>query len=186
MRKLEKKMEQWLDAKLASNGLAQKAIEMKDARTLFRLAAESCVGIKETSNNAGPMVELLQETIDGADREPWCMSFVQTCLAYAEKKTGIKSPIVAGEHCMTVWNESPKSSRVKKFPASGAIIIWKHGNGPAGHTGVMLEFVINKKMSTCEGNTSDSSMREGDAVALKSRSTVATGSMKVVGFLKPF
>ncbi len=185
MRKLEKKMEQFIDAKLAGNGLAQKAIEMKDARTVFRLAAESCVGIKETSNNAGPMVELLQETIDGADREPWCMSLQMTCLAYAEKKTGIKSPIVASEHCLTVWNDSPKNCRVKKIPAPGAITIWRHGNTSSGHTGCVIEW-MGAKFRSVEGNTSDSNMREGDCVALKIRSTIGTGSMKIVGWLKPF
>lgn len=185
MRNIEKDMVKWLDAKLASNGLAQKAIEEKDARTLFRLAAESCVGIKESSNNGGPMVELLQETIGGADREPWCMSFVQTCLAYAEKKTGIKSPIFESEHCMTTWNETPKKMRVKNIPAMGAIVIWRHGSTQSGHTGLVLEW-LGTKFNSVEGNTSDSSMREGDAVALKQRSAKATGSMKVVGFLKPF
>lgn len=116
MRQIEKKMVDWLDTKLIGNGLAQRAISDKDARLLFRLAAEACVGIKESGgNNKGPMVELIQETIDGADREPWCMSFVQTCLAYAEKKTGIKSPIAAGEHCLSVWTSTPKSARVKKI-----------------------------------------------------------------------
>jgi hypothetical protein len=185
MRNIEKKLVEWLDVKLSLNGYAQKAIENKDARTLFRLAAESCVGIKESSNNSGTMVELFQETIGSANKEAWCMAFIQSCLAYAERKTGVKSPIAATEHCMTCWNESPKSCRVKKIPAPGAIIIWRHGAGPAGHTGVMLEY-MNTKMATCEGNTSDSNMREGDCVALKTRSTTATGKMRVIGYLKPF
>lgn len=184
MRNIEKKMIEFLDAKLASNGLAQEAIANKDARTVFRLAAESCVGIKETSHNGGAMVELIQETVGGADKEPWCMSFVQTCLAYAEKKTGVKSPIVAGEHCLTVWRESPKNMRVKIAPLPGAIIIWQHGKSEAGHTGLVLEYGT-RSMSTVEGNTG-SDMREGDGVYLKSRSKTANGKMKVVGFLKPF
>ncbi len=186
MRVLEKKMEQWLDAKLANNGLAQAAIKSKDARTVFRLAAESCVGItEEGGNNKGPMVSLIQDTVGSPDHVAWCMSFVQTCLAYAEKKTGIKSPIVASEHCLTTWADSPKKQRVKAVPAPGAIIIWQHGNTQAGHTGVMLEW-MGSKMSTVEGNTGGASMRDGDGVYFKSRGTKGTGNLKVVGFLKPF
>ena len=185
-RVLEKKMEQWIDAKLAGNGLAQAAIKSKDARTVFRCAAESCVGIhEEGSNNSGPMVSLIQDTVDGPDHVAWCMSFVQTALAYAEKKTGIKSPVAVSEHCMTTWNETPKKQRVKAVPAAGAIIIWRHGSSDAGHTGLMLEW-NDSKMNTIEGNTSDSNMREGDGVYFKTRSSTATGSMRVVGFLKPF
>jgi hypothetical protein len=184
MRNIEKKMVEFLDSKLASNGLAQEAIANKDARTLFRLAAESCVGIKETTHNAGPMVQLIQQTVGEAEKEPWCMSFIMTCLAYAETKTGIKSPIYSSEHCLTVWAKSPKTSRVKKIPATGAIIIWQHGTSQAGHTGVMLEWK-NKTMDTVEGNTG-SDMREGDGVYFKTRSSTASGKMKVVGYLKPF
>lgn len=185
MRNIEKKLVDWIDKKLAGNGLAQKAIEDKDARTLFRLAAESCVGIRETSHNAGPMVELIQETVGGADKEPWCMSFVQSCLAYAEKKTGIKSPIFESEHCLTVWAKTPKKMRVKEVPLPGAIIIWQHGSSQAGHTGVMLEW--NKtKFNSVEGNTGDENMREGDGVYYRIRNAKANGRMKVVGFLKPF
>jgi len=184
MRSIEKKMVEFLDSKLASNGLAGAAIKAKDARTVFRLAAEACVGIKETSHNAGAMVELIQETVGSAVKEPWCASFVQTCLAYAEKKTGIKSPIYPSEHCLTMWRNSPKSSRVKIAPLPGAIIIWQHGSSEAGHTGLVLEYG-SRSMSTVEGNTG-SDMREGDGVYFKTRSKTANGRMKVVGFLKPF
>jgi hypothetical protein len=185
MREIEKDMVRWLDEKLVENGLAQLAIKNKDARTLFRLAAECCVGIKESSHNAGPMVELIQKTVGGADKEPWCMGFVQTCLAYAEKKTGIKSPVAVSEHCLTVWNNTPKNMRVKNIPAPGAIIIWRHGTTQAGHTGLVLGWQ-SSKMDTVEGNTGSGNMREGDGVYFKNRSTTANGKMKVVGFLKPF
>ena len=184
-RSIENKMVLWLDNKLANNGLAQNAIKNKDARTLFRLAAECCVGIKETSNNSGPMVELIQETIGSAVKESWCMSFIMTCLAYAEVKTGIKSSVFPSELCTEVWNKTPKFLRVKKIPAPGAITVWQRGSTIYGHTGVMLEWQDNKFIS-CEGNTSDLSVSNGDCVAVKSRSSKATGALKVLGWLKPF
>ena len=47
-----------------------------------RLAAEACVGIREQGgNNKGPLVELMQKTVDGkAQAEAWCMAFVQSML----------------------------------------------------------------------------------------------------------
>lgn len=192
MRKLEPKMAAWLDLKLASNGLAQDAIKTKDARTLFVCAAEACVGIREVGgNNEGPMVELIQETVGSADREPWCMSFVQTCLAYAELKTGVKSPIPAGEHCMSIWSSTPSTNRVIFSPKRGAIVIWKHGAGPSGHTGIFLER-DNTNFYAIEGNTEaglnpDGSIeREGGGVYKTKRNMVRNGNMSVVGFLKPF
>jgi hypothetical protein len=175
----------WIDAKLASNGLAQRAILDKDARTLFRLAAEACVGIKEEGgNNKGPLVSLFQDTVGGPDPWAWCMSAIQTWLAYAEVKTGKKSPVFASESCSETWLKTPKSSRVEISPAPGAITIWRKPDG-SGHTGVMLEWMGNKFRS-CEGNTSDANMRDGDCVALKVRSAKGTGNLKVIGFLKPF
>lgn len=185
MRKIEKKLELWLDEKLKTNGLAQTAIKNKDARTVFRLAAESCVGIKETSPNGGVFVELFQETIGSAVKESWCMSFSQSCLAYAEKKTGIKSAVYPSELCTEVWSKTPKSSRVKKIPAAGAITIWQRGNTIYGHTGICLEY-YGKTFLSLEGNTSDSNMSNGDCVAIKTRSSTATGSLKVLGWIKPF
>jgi hypothetical protein len=194
MRNIEPAMINFLDKKLALNGLAQEAIKTKDARTLFVLAAEACVGIREEGgNNRGPMVKLIQETVGSADGEAWCLSFVMTCLAYAEVKTGVKSPLPATEHCMTLWNSAPKSSRVKIFPARGAIIIWKHGKGPSGHTGVFLSAPEGQKvMNTVEGNTESglskdgSVVREGGGIYATTRSMVKNGTMVVQGFLKPF
>lgn len=192
MRKIEKKMIDFLEAKLASNGYYHEAVKNKNARLIFILAAQACVGIREIGgNNKGPIVELIQETIGGADKEPWCMSFVQTCLAFAEYKTGIASKVAPGELCSAVWNQTPKSMRVKKIPAAGAIAIWVYPPGTKGHTGVVIEY-IGPKMATVEGNTEKGLNtkgqieREGGGVYAPERSTKSTPKMKLLGFLKPF
>ncbi len=184
-------MVEFLDRKLNENGLAQQSIKDKEARTVFRLALEACVGIRETSNNAGPMVELIQETLGGADKEPWCASLIQTGLAYAELKTGIKSLVFPSEHCMTIWNETPSSMRVKRIPAIGAICIWRHGTSSSGHTGCTISDVNGTMVYLVEGNTesglySGEVVREGGGVYLTYRSITGTGNMRVIGFLKPF
>lgn len=191
MRNLEKSMLEWLDEKLCDHGAAQEAIKRKDARSVFIYAAEVCVGIREQGgNNSGPLVELIQETIGGANREAWCMAFVQTCLAYAEIKTGVKSPIAASEHCLTVWAQTPETQRVRIRPLPGAIVIWRHGKSQNGHTGVVTEW-LTKEFEAVEGNTESGLVggvveRDGGGVYLTKRNAKGNGDMRVVGFLKPF
>jgi hypothetical protein len=187
-------MIKYLDEKLAKNGAAQKAIADKDARSVMAYALEALVGVREaTGRNDGPLVDLIQDTIGDSGIEPWCMSFIQTGIGYAEIKTGITSPVFASEHCMTVWNKTPKKQRVKIAPLKGAICIWVKGKGPSGHTGMVIEFGHRKgRMRLVEGNTNsglnkDGSIeREGGGVYMTERSTSRDGSMRVVGFLKPF
>lgn len=193
MRHIQQKMIDYLDEKLRTNGLAHDAILRGDARTLFLQACCACVGIREaTGNNDGPMVELLQKTIGSASQEAWCMSFMQTCIAYAEVKAGAKSPLVASEHCLTVWSETPVEQRVKIYPLPGAVVIWRHGNTSNGHTGCVLGTDGNTFQGV-EGNTNAGSddpsgavVREGGGVYFTHRSLGGAGEMKVVGFLKPF
>jgi CHAP domain len=190
-RKIEPSMVKYFDAKLASNGLAQLAIREKDARSLFALAAEACVGIREEGgNNEGPLVDLFQETIGSEGVEPWCMSFVQTCLAYAELRTSKVSPVYATEHCMTCWRETPAIQRTKVSPRRGAIVIWKKGSSDSGHTGIIIE-PLSAHYIMVEGNTEaglseGKIVRDGGGVYRTKRPKSQVGSMKIVGCLKPF
>lgn len=192
MRNIEPQMVTYLDQKLASNGLAQQAIKEKDARLLFRLAAEACVGIQEaTGQNDGKMVELIQKTIGDAVGEPWCMAFVQTCIAYAEVKTGVKSPIIPSEHCQTVYNKTPRAQRVKLVPLPGALMIFADVGKSSGHVEVVLGSDGNT-VHCVGGNTSGSKSpdapvnREGNGVFYTVRSAKGTKSRRIMGYLKPF
>lgn len=190
-RKLEPKLIQYIDNRLSGNALAAKAIIEKDARLIMRLAAQACVGIREVGNNRGPLVSLIQDTVGGPDPVAWCMSYVMSCIAYAELRTGKKSPIIATEHCMTCWNDSPKEMRVKRIPLGGAIIIWRHGSGPSGHTGI-VDSCDGETFWAYEGNTGGGTdpngkiIREGDGVYYTHRPFGDMGDMKLIGFLKPF
>jgi hypothetical protein len=195
MRSIEPKMVKYLDEKLAGNGLAQKAIKDKDARALMLMAAQACVGIREQGgNNKGPMVQLIQETIGSAVAEAWCMAFVQTCVAYAEVKTGKKSPLYPSEHCMSVWLKTPKSARVKVKPLRGAIAIWNYPPGQSGHTGILDAYddARKGKMNLIEGNTEKGLSkkglieRDGGGVYYTERANVGSPKMKLIGYLKPF
>jgi len=187
-REINKVMVEYLDFHLEINGNAKDAIEKRDARRLFLYAAQACVGVREAKeNNTGPVVELMQETIGRAERESWCMAFVQTCLAYVEQKMGVKSPIFASEHCLTVWNETPQVQRVRIRPLAGAIVIWQHGNTQNGHTGIVSEW-RDHSFEAVEGNTERGKdlVRDGGGVYVTDRDIVGNGSLKIIGYLKPF
>jgi hypothetical protein len=187
VRKIDQKMINFLDAKLAANGLAQHALDVKDARLLFGLAAEACVGIYESGgNNKGPMVDLIQSTIGRAEGEPWCLAFVQTCLAYAELRTGIESPIYPTEHCLTCWDQTPVVQRVKTSPLKYAIVIWRHEGTSNGHSGIVIESDKRQWFRSVEGNSNISGSRDGDCVGYHKRDWIREGNLVKVGFLKPF
>lgn len=192
LRKIEPKLVAYLDEKLKSNGIAQQAILDKEPRILFVEACRALVGVREkTGNNDGPMVELLQETIDGHDHESWCMSFIQSCVAYAEQKSGQASPLFPSEHCLTVWQKTPVGQRVRFVPLPGAIVIWKHGNTTNGHTGCVIgsdqmEFQAIEGNTTAGTDKNGKIIREGGGCYMTHRLMHGNGDMHVVGFLKPF
>lgn len=192
MRQIKPELIEFLDKKLEKNGLAQMALKNKDARTLFRLAAESCVGITELSGrNDGKMVRLLQETYGSASGEPWCMALVQSCLAYAEVKCKVKSPVTASELCTHVWNTTPKKQRVKLLPLAGAIAIWQDVGKSTGHTEIVIS-CDGKTFSAVGGNTSGTTKpgeavnRDGNACVYTVRSMKSSAKRKLLGFLRPF
>ena len=190
----------FLDSALRLNGLAQDHIKNKNARGLLVEAAKACVGQKEkTGKNDGEFVEEIQKTVDGrANGEAWCMAFVQTMIAYVEFKLGIVSPLLATEHCLTLWENTKEKlpdQLVKYSPLAGAIIIWQHGDTSNGHTGFVLS-CDEKEFNAVEGNasgylvpvtaTQSSVNREGNGVFYTHRNRMGNGDMKVLGFIKPF
>lgn len=200
MRKLMPDLELLFDNRLKNNGLAAHAIKTKNARLLMVEAAKVCVGIREkTGKNDGFEVELFQKTSGGVRGAAWCMYFVQSCIAYAEKKTGLKSHVLSSGHCLTTWNHAKRSELVKLVkihPLSGAIPIWQHGSTTSGHTEILLSS-DNKNMQCVGGNTSGADetgkvTREGNGVYYTTRSMQGfpnlktTQNMKLLGFIIPF
>jgi len=191
-REIKPEMIAFLDKKLSANGFAQDAIEKKEARELFAQAAEACVGIRESGgNNHGPFVELIQETVGRAEGEPWCMAFMQTCIAYVEHKLGVASRFPVTEHVMTAWNSAPEELKVKRYPKRGAIACWQKRGTSSGHTGMYREDDKLGQFSAIEGNTEagvsgKTVVRDGGGVYRTIRNYSGNGNMILRGFLKPF
>lgn len=191
-RTLQPELFEWINKRVATDNLAVHAVEARDPRALLIRVAHACIGVREEGDNSGHVVELFQRTIGRAEKESWCMSFVQSCIAYVEQKLGVMSPVIASEHCLTVWQETPASQRVQNVPKEGAICIWQHGKTSQGHTGITATPVANHLFHSYEGNTTGGVMpggeivREGGGSYETVRSLDGAGDMHIVGFLKPF
>jgi hypothetical protein len=116
-----------------------------------------------------------------------CMAFVQFCLQQVEATENIRTNMFSSEHCLTVWNKTPKEMR-KALPQPGYVVIWQHGDTTQGHTGIVTKLIDADHFATIEGNTGDGSgvVRDGDGVYRRIRSINGAGSMKVLGFIDPF
>lgn len=152
--------------------------------------AKKWIGVhedKSKGDNCGKEVEMFQKAVDGkAQKESWCMAFVQFCIKQVEQKNKIQCLVFKSEHCLTVFRES--QSKVVKDPQPGDLIIWRFGNTSNGHVGIIEKLLGEGRCMTIEGNTSNSQSveREGDGVFSKNRSLKGSEQMRVVGFIRPF
>lgn len=190
-RHITTKMVAFIDSKLKDNVHAQELIAKKDARSLMVIVAATLVGIREIGSNRGPLVTEIQSTVGGPDHVAWCMSTVQTVVAYIEFKTGVKSGLYVTESCLEAWEKTDKALRVVDMPLGGAVIIYQHGTSYQGHTGI-LESTDKVTTWAFEGNTGSgvtpggAIQREGDGVYHTHRNYKGVGDMHLLGFIKPF
>jgi hypothetical protein len=152
--------------------------------------ALSFVGTREEGENGGSLVQAFQKAVDGkASGEPWCLCFVQFCVAQASQETGVHSLVARTEHCLTAWNLTRPELRISR-PEPGCIVIWEHlENGKPtgrGHAGIVVAVPTDKTFETVEGNTTPGPgvEREGDGVYHRLRLLNPPGSMRVKGFLQ--
>jgi hypothetical protein len=132
--------------------------------------------------NGGPQVEWYQKTVDGkAQREPWCLAFIQTMAFEISAQYNLKNPLFPTEHCLTLWNKTPQKYK-SMLPSLGSVFIQQYIGTTNGHTGVVIEF--NKEyFKTIEGNTNKDGSREGDGVYEKIRFYTDTTKVKKKGFI---
>jgi len=152
------------------------------------------VGVREEGgDNKGFWVSQFQEAVDGkASQEAWCLCFIMYCLKQVAKVYGDHA-LFKTEHVLTMWNRSPIECRMRE-PMEGAIMIWQYYDNAGkptarGHAGVVKEVVSKELVTTIEGNTSNTDkeiVREGDVVAIKTRSVKGSPKMRVVGWLVPW
>lgn len=182
--------------RLTNVNQAQNCIAVGDARGLLVEAAHAFVDLHEVTDNRGKWIDVMNNDIGNPMGASWCMAFVQSCIAYVEKRTHVISPLEADGTCMTVWDNSPISQRVKSLPLGGAVAIWQNvADKNHGHTGIVID-CDGTSMHTFEGNTSaskklhDGVESDGDGVFRSERRwdlfNVDDRGKLLLGALKPF
>jgi hypothetical protein len=136
-------------------------------------AAESQIGVRETSKNGGDSIAVYQQaTWLPVGPWPWCAAFICWCInkAMIGGTWTFKRPETAGAWDLENWCKSvDNSAKLKKPPTSvkrGDVVIYKFS-----HVGIAVDDLDeNGMVKVVEGNTNGEGSREGDGVYLKHRS----------------
>lgn len=190
-RKLHPKLRAKMEAVVFPGGVIPKCFLDMDPQACVIYVAEKfeTLKIREVGgNNRGEMVGLIQAIIGPYNPkgtgDAWCMSTDQCVIALIEDYFQIESPVLDSEHCVTTWNHAKKISGLTSSACvAGSFWLAQHGNTTSGHTGTVLKVLSGNKMGTFEGNTGDSSIRDGDGAFLRTRDQKQNGDLKTLGFV---
>lgn len=170
-RQLRSQLEKIIDAEIMRTNSTKfkHALSLGDANTIVGLAAEALSSLKvreKSGSNDGPMVELIQATTGNGRGDAWCMSASQTCVAYAEKKTGKVSKLYESASCASVRANSSSLAVAAKDSQYGDLWVFVYLTG-LGHVGIfegwikyMVSAVLNESNTTA-GKVGDVVVREG-------------------------
>lgn len=146
--------------------------------TLGVAAAEADHRVREEGgNNRGPRIRAYLENIDPpiTVAAPWCAAFVQYCSDLAARTLGVPNPLdeVRQEALVQSYYEHLMGNTLSAHDvSSGDLVLFKFGTSDRwNHIGLIAQPPRHggRTFWTVEGNTSDESQRDGDAVAMKPR-----------------
>jgi len=137
--------------------------------------ASGYVGVLEKPGNAGFWNAGFEKKMRKAgfyDGAPWCAFFakmvaMEACGKDTEYREALGG-ILTGGALDSLARAKRHGLVTGADPRPGAIAVWKRGNGPAGHAGIVVS-VDGNTMETIEGNANASGSPEGDRVARKLR-----------------
>lgn len=131
-------------------------------------------------NNTGPKIMEYLANIDPPinTAAPWCAAFVQAVTDYAASKLGMSNPLdgVRLEAYVQSYYDwaAPRRLVRPEDVQSGDLVLFDFRGIRWDHIGFVLQPPRDgTTFRTIEGNTSDESQRDGDAVAIKLRSVSA-------------
>jgi hypothetical protein len=149
-------------------------------------AASPWVGVKEQANdNRGAYIDMIGLTVDQRHTgEAYCLSWVQTIIAFVELELNMVSPLKATEGCLDLWTSTGQHLKTTRYPVPGYIAIWQHGKGPAGHAGIVIS-VKDTYFKTIEANSyGPDGVTQG--IFTQERLFNDSSKMKLLGFCSPF
>lgn len=166
--------------------------------------AQKWVGVHESSENRGPVVDQFITETGGQLGQPWCVSFVRFCIQRVDKdfkkiyalsvESRTESLLYKTHSVMRLWDNTPEEHRWLS-PLPGWISMWQHYNSKGiatglGHCGIVTKSLEEGRwFSTVEGNTAQDGVgieREGDEVFQKVRSSQGGPRFRLMGFVDPW
>ena len=134
---------------------------------------------EEGGNNEGKRV---RQYLNGAGinvAAPWCAAFVDYCVDLAAGMLRATNPLEGVKHQALVQSYADTLGHAVVGPQDaepGDLCLFSFGGERWDHIGFVLEAPNSEGFfRSIEGNTSDESQRDGDAVAVKRR-TLGTGT----------
>lgn len=158
------------------------------------LLAKQAIGQEEKPGNSGfkdPVFENRMRAVGWQRGWAWCATFCKLIYseAYAESPRKQEILKIFSPMATACYRQAKDQGfTVSKVPVPGAVAIWKLGNGPSGHAGIVTQVINAHKFKSVEGNTNESGGREGIEVAEKIRNldfTTAPNRLNLVGFILP-
>lgn len=160
-------------------------------------AARWYIGYTEKPNNGGftnTSFEKEMLAVGFYKGAPWCAFFTKLILLKAYRNNAALTAII-NSHCngsalQTLNNlKNNKIFTIGTVPKVGAVVIWANGKGPAGHAGIVGSVDLdNNTMQCIEGNTNNSGSREGNQVAIKTRTInreFRANGLNIAGYIYP-
>lgn len=154
------------------NGTLEGGREGLTDRECVVTCAKEELGVKEkTGNNDGDRVKLYLAVTGLSEGYPWCAA----CMAFVFNICGVASPSSA--YCPDwfktndiIYKRNSSKNDFDKCQPGDLIGIWFSSKGRIAHMG-MIESVEGQKVTTLEGNTTDSDPmnRDGDGFFRKYR-----------------
>lgn len=152
------------------------------------MIAEAYLFVREQGNNHGRWIDFFNQSVSTAAGQPWCLSFLDSCLIQNLEEYGFNHSLALSEHVMTFFRANVAG--YETAPRPGLIMTWNHVGSDRGHAGLITKVIDEHHVETVEGNTSPSVAtvdREGDGVYKKTRPLVQLGDMKPnLYFINPY
>lgn len=186
MRKLEPDLISAMRASVADSEDYQFAKKQGLWRPAITHVAAPWVGVKELNNdNRGAYIDMVGLTVDRKHKgEAYCMSWVQTIIAFIELELKMVSPLKSTEGCLDLWNSTPPAMKTTRYPLPGYIAIWQHGTSKAGHAAIVIS-VKDAYFKTIEANSYGPDGKT-QGIFYQERLFNDSSNMKLKGFISPF
>jgi len=142
------------------------------------------LGAQEIGMNDGPEVAVFLASVGLSPGFAWCAAYVSFCLEAARVTLPVVRSARAQDFITHDSIEAQYAAHYRVNPAMGSLVVWKKGNGPFGHVGIVI-YWYGRCGVTVEGNTSSGqfgNQRDGDGVWVRTRCIEAGNAFRITHF----